>query len=139
MAEFDVMGFYEENALLIYVLYALIIGYFVGKNRNRISERIRYLGHDIDTAIGRVFYWFEGQMVNKKSNKRYDYWSLMNFYIVVWMLISPLTYVEFHWLVWIPFSIFVFTVAIIFLFYQLQFTKDAFGTEIIEENKAVKK
>ena len=133
MAEFDVMGFYEENAVLIFVLYALIIGYFVGKNGNRIRERIRFFGHDIDRALCRLFDWFESQAVHKKPNKKYEVWSFIHFYFVVWLLITPIFGLEYNLIVWLLISILAFAVGLIFLFYQLQFTKDVFGTEIIKE------
>ncbi|MCK4544730.1 hypothetical protein KAU43_04265 [candidate division WOR-3 bacterium] len=137
MAEFDVMGIFEENKLLIYVFYALVIGYFVGKNRNTIKQGIHNIGHEIDMALCTLFGWFEERTVNKKSNPKYDWWSLMNFYLVIWVLLFPLTELDFYLIVWLPITILAFVVAFIFLFFEFQFTKNAFGSEIIEEDKAV--
>lgn len=139
MAEFDVFGFYEENKLLIYVLYALVIGYFVGKNRNRIRQGIHNIGHEIDMALCSLFGWFEDRTVNKKSNPKYEYWSIMNFYVAIWVLLFPIAQLEVSVIIWLPLMMLALVIAIIFLFYEVQFTKDVFGTEIIEEDKAVER
>lgn len=139
MAEFDVMTFYNENQLLIFTAYALVIGYFIGKNRNRFREKIHHLGNYIDDALSSLSHWFEKQKVNKNLAKKHEYWSLINFYFVLFAITSPLYDLpdgEFNVLIWLPITLLAFMVAIIFLFYELQFMKEAFGTEIVEE-KAV--
>ncbi len=124
---------FGEYTPLIWILYALVIGYFIGKNRNNIRQYSKYMGVEIENAIGSMLNWYDEQKINKKLADKYFWWGYLNFCLVIGVIFSPIRETTFQLVIWLSVTILAFIIALLFFFYELQFMKEVWGTEIVEE------
>lgn len=110
---------FKEWAIL---LATLIIGYYVGVNRNKIKEVFRQLLIGIDSSISG---WDANRSKNKLSKGYYiPIW--INYMLLIIILLSPI-YVTDNLLYYVILSILALSIGLPFLFFQTEVLKNTFG------------